>query len=112
MAEARAHSIPVIPLVEQAVTGKRFKSPITYHRFELDQLAYNLIYRLREIIYSHEQRPGLKVQCVDGHEQSVMLPASERLKEIIRHREPLEFTCWCGKRIEVSAYTFEEVLEE
>lgn len=74
MAKARGHAIPVIPLVEQGVASRQFRSPITYHPFELDQLAYNLIYRLREMIYGHEQRPGLKVTCVDGHEQSVMLP--------------------------------------
>ena len=112
MAKARAHGIPVIPLVEQGITSRRLKSPTTYHPHQLDQLAYNLIYRLREMIYGYEQHPGLKVRCVDGHEQSVMLPASDQLREIIRQRAPLEFQCWCGKRVEVSAYTFEEVREE
>jgi len=107
--------IPVLQIgVEFEVKGfVEMVSHIDYDPNNPDNLAYSIIWALRNEVFGHNARPGLRLRCPNGHEsRDYKLPSTDEINEILKvPQQAFTYNCTkCNIEILVSPYTFEEVL--
>ena len=112
----------VIPAVQLGVDYKvkgfvQFRPHINYDPTNLERFTYDVIWALRNEVFGHQARLGLRLQCPNGHESNkYILPSTEEINEIIQRRvQPGYISCFvfecdtCKTQFKVSPWTFEEV---
>ncbi len=119
---AYAFNRVIIPTVQLGIDYKvkgfvQFKPHINYDPANLERFTYDVIWALRNEVFGHEPRLGLRLRCPNGHESDrYLLPSTEQINEIIQKPTgPGSINCFviqcnaCGLQIKVSPWTFEEI---
>ena len=111
----------IIPAVQSGVDYKvkgfvQFKPHINYDPANLEKFTYDVIWALRNEVFGHEARLGLRLRCPNGHESKYTLPSTNEINNIIQtpiqpgYRSCFVFECnTCKLQIKVSPWTFEEI---
>ncbi|MDA8335093.1 MAG: toll/interleukin-1 receptor domain-containing protein [Peptococcaceae bacterium] len=112
---AFGHNKIIIAALEQGVdfSDKGFVQPIphiVYAPYNIDGFCYEMVYALRNEVFGHNERDGLRLICPNGHEsRQYRLPATEIVNTFVEAQHFIPFRCTtCNTEILVSPWTFEE----